>query len=67
MIRKIASLAAVCLLVAGCTGLGSSPRGPGGGPKLIPGGFPSRASNESFARAVANDPFPSARQSSSRP
>jgi hypothetical protein len=62
MIGKISCTAVVCLLLAGCSGLGGSSRGPGGALKLIPSRLDSPASKESLAEAVANDPFPSAGQ-----
>ncbi len=62
MIRKMSCTAAVCLLLVGCSGLGGSPRGADEGVKLIPGRLGSPPSKDSFAEAVANDPFPGADQ-----
>ena len=66
MIHKICCTAVLCLLLAGCAGLGGSSRRMGGGRRLISGRLASPASKESFAAAVANDPVPSAGQGGAR-
>ena len=66
MIRKTSCLSVLCLLVAGCTGLGGSSRGPGAGWKLIPGRSGSPSRRQSFIEAVNNDPFPEAGQADAR-
>jgi len=60
MTVKIRCLALVCLLLAGCTGLGSPSQAPGKGRKLFPGQLGALSSRESFTRAVDADPFPEA-------
>lgn len=62
MIRTISCTAVVCLLLAGCSGLGGSSRGVGAGVKLIPSRLASPSNKQSFIEAVEQDPFPRAAQ-----
>jgi hypothetical protein len=66
MIRETSCLAVLCLLLAGCTGLGGSSRGAGAGWKLIPSRLGSPSNKQSFIEAVNNDPFPKAGQADVR-
>ena len=61
MKKSILSIAAACLLLAGCGSLGGSSPGLAGG-KLWPGGLDTASSRQSFIEEVENDPFPEADQ-----
>ncbi|NQT15369.1 MAG: hypothetical protein HQ582_21615 [Planctomycetes bacterium] len=62
MKKRILSIAAACLLLAGCNSMGRPLPGLAGMPKLWPGRGESASSRQSFIEAVENDPFPRAGQ-----